>query len=150
MESQPSSLFDFAKEIYRWENAELETGVVLEEMQIVPIGKIDTQDLDMVLRIAEASFPAIRTIVGDETTLPSHAFDKERQQYDAQILLEALEGRSCELMTLGSNLVLRDGKLNIQANEWLQPIREGYPALEAEYFRLEPAKMPINKAKTET
>jgi hypothetical protein len=53
------------------------------------------------------------------------------------------------LMTLGSNLVLRGGKLSIQAHEWLQPIKEGYPGLEAEYLRLEPAERPMNKAKTE-
>ena len=37
----------------------------------------------------------------------------------------------------------------IEPNGWLQPIKNGYPMLEAEYLRLEPVKMPINKAKTE-
>lgn len=53
------------------------------------------------------------------------------------------------LMTLGSNPVIKDGKLTIQANEWLQPIAEGYPALEAEYRRLEPEIKGTTKAKTE-
>src|SRR3989344_6199032 len=50
---------------------------------------------------------------------------------------------------LGSNYMLKDGKLVIQANEWLKPIAESYPALEAEYIRLELPKLPMNKAKTE-
>lgn len=50
---------------------------------------------------------------------------------------------------LGSNFLLKDGKLTIQANEWLQPIANSYSALESEYLRLEPFKNPSNKAKTE-
>ncbi|HRR39322.1 MAG TPA: recombinase family protein [Candidatus Paceibacterota bacterium] len=53
------------------------------------------------------------------------------------------------LMALGKNPIIKDKKLYIEPNEWLQPIKNDYPALEAEYLRLEPAKMPINKAKTE-
>ena len=33
-------------------------------------------------------------------------------------------------------------------NEWFAKIENGYPALEKEYLRLEPTKMPTNKAKT--
>ena len=53
------------------------------------------------------------------------------------------------LLALGKTPIVKDKKLYIEPNEWLQPIKNGYPALEAEYLRLEPAKMPINKAKTE-
>ena len=53
------------------------------------------------------------------------------------------------LMALGQNPVIKDEKLTIQANEWLQPISQKYPALEKEYLRLEPTKRPLNKAKTE-
>ena len=53
------------------------------------------------------------------------------------------------LLALGKTPIIKDKKLYIEPNEWLQPIKNGYPALEAEYLRLEPAKMPINKAKTE-
>ena len=45
--------------------------------------------------------------------------------------------------------MIKDQKLSIEANEWLQPIENGYPALEKEYLRLEPSKKPINKVKTE-
>ncbi len=45
--------------------------------------------------------------------------------------------------------MLKGGKLTFQAYDWLQPIREGYHTLEAEYLELEPDKMPLNKAKTE-
>ncbi len=53
------------------------------------------------------------------------------------------------LMALGKNPIIKDKKLFIEPNEWLQPIGNGYPALEKEYLRLEPTKMPMNKAKTE-
>ena len=53
------------------------------------------------------------------------------------------------LMTLGKTPIIKDKKLIIEPNEWFVPIKNDYPALEAEYLRLEPTKMPINKAKTE-
>jgi len=53
------------------------------------------------------------------------------------------------LMTLGQNPILVHGKLIIEPNEWLKPIRDEYPALEKEYLRLEPAKMAENEHKTE-
>ncbi|HJN62434.1 MAG TPA: hypothetical protein QGH92_02510 [Candidatus Parcubacteria bacterium] len=53
------------------------------------------------------------------------------------------------LMALGKNPIIKGKKLYIEPNEWLQPIAEGYPALEEEYLRLEPTKIPLNKAKTE-
>ncbi|MES0342424.1 MAG: hypothetical protein ABUK08_08935, partial [Candidatus Humimicrobiaceae bacterium] len=53
------------------------------------------------------------------------------------------------LMAIGKSPIIKDKKLFIEPNEWLQPIGNGYPALEKEYLRLEPIKMPINKEKTE-
>lgn len=53
------------------------------------------------------------------------------------------------LLTLGKTPIIKDKKLYIEPNEWLVPIKNEYPALEAEYQRLEPTKMPVNKAKTE-
>ena len=60
-----------------------------------------------------------------------------------------LEAKKEILMGLGQNPTIKDGKLSIQGNEWLQPIANGYPALEKEYLRLEPAKNRTNKAKIE-
>ena len=48
---------------------------------------------------------------------------------------------------LGSNFILQDKKLTLQAKKWLQPIAQGYPALEAEYLRLEPGKNRLNQTK---
>ena len=42
-------------------------------------------------------------------------------------------------MSLGSNFIIKKGKLSIDAAEWLIPIRENYPKLETEYFKLEPS-----------
>lgn len=53
------------------------------------------------------------------------------------------------LMTLGENPIIQGGKLVIEPNSWLQPIKNGYPALQQEYLRLEPAKIGVNKAKME-
>ncbi len=50
---------------------------------------------------------------------------------------------------LGSNFSLKDGILSIEANKWLEPIAEHYPALEKEYLRLEQTKHPINKERTD-
>ena len=40
------------------------------------------------------------------------------------------------LRTLGKNLTLKDGHLEITPNEWLIPIAEGYPELEASYRKV--------------
>ena len=64
-------------------------------------------------------------------------------------LIGGLELKKEILMTLGKNAIIKDKKLYIEPNEWLQPIKNGYPALEKEYLRLEPAKMRLNKTKTE-
>jgi len=53
------------------------------------------------------------------------------------------------LIAIGQNPILIGGKLVIKPNEWLKPIAERYHSLESEYLRLEPTKMPLNKAKTE-
>ena len=44
-------------------------------------------------------------------------------------------------MTLGKSMTMLDGKLNIEGSIWLTPIRKEYPGIEAEYLKLEPAKM---------
>lgn len=53
------------------------------------------------------------------------------------------------LMALGKTPIIRDKKLFIEPNKWFVPIEKGYPALEAEYLRLEPAERLVNTAKTE-
>ncbi len=53
------------------------------------------------------------------------------------------------LAALGKTPIIRGEKLIIEPNDWFVPIKNGYPALEKEYLRLEPAKRPMNKAKTE-
>lgn len=60
-----------------------------------------------------------------------------------------LQTRKEILMALGSNFILKDRKLALQAKKWLQPIAEGYPTLEATYRRLELDKKPLNKAKNQ-
>ena len=66
-----------------------------------------------------------------------------------QFMLGDLETRKEILMALGQNPTIKDGKLSIQANEWLQPIAKRYPALEEEYLRLEPDRKPLNKQRAE-
>ena len=53
------------------------------------------------------------------------------------------------LMALGSNPILNNKKLSIEANSWFARVERDYPALEKEYLRLEPGKEPMNKAKTD-
>lgn len=60
-------------------------------------------------------------------------------------LTGSLETKKQILVALGSNQTLKDGKLNVQASPWLVPIKNDYPALKAEFLRLEPADRPENK-----
>ena len=60
-----------------------------------------------------------------------------------------LERKKEILLALGNTPTIKDQKLTIEPNEWLVPIKNDYPALEAEYIGLELNKMPMNKAKTE-
>lgn len=53
------------------------------------------------------------------------------------------------LLTIGKIPIIKDKKLIIEPNDWLIPIKNDYPKLEAEYLRLELDKKPLNKAKTE-
>lgn len=53
------------------------------------------------------------------------------------------------LMAIGKTPIIKDKKLTIEPDEWFVPIKNDYPALKAEYIRLEPAKTPMNKTKTE-
>lgn len=62
---------------------------------------------------------------------------------------KGLELKKEILMALGKTPIIKGDKLIIEPNNWLAPIKNNYPALEAEYLRLEPHKTPMNKAKTE-
>jgi site-specific DNA recombinase len=64
-------------------------------------------------------------------------------------LTGGLELKKEILMAIGQTPIIKDGKLTIEPNEWLVPIKNGYPFLATEYARLEPTKMPMNKAKKE-
>ncbi len=57
-----------------------------------------------------------------------------------------LETKRDILMALGENLVLKDKKLSLQRSEWLEPIGEHYPAVEAKYLR----RVGTNKKATST
>jgi len=62
---------------------------------------------------------------------------------------EGLELKKEILLTLGATPIIKDEKLTIEPNEWLVPIKNGYPTLEKKYIGLELNQMPMNKAKTE-
>lgn len=46
-------------------------------------------------------------------------------------------------MALGKIISIFNGKLSIETNEWLVPIKEDYPALEKEHLRLNNKKPVI-------
>jgi hypothetical protein len=52
-------------------------------------------------------------------------------------------------LALGQNPTIKDGKLAIHANEWLQPIQERYPTLESEFVKLELNKHRESNARSE-
>jgi hypothetical protein len=52
-------------------------------------------------------------------------------------------------LALGKTPIIKGEKLVIEPNRWLVPIKNGYPALEAEYMRIELDKVPMNTAQSE-
>lgn len=66
-----------------------------------------------------------------------------------KFLSGGLEPKKEILMALGQIPIIRAGKLVIEPNEWLQPIKNGYPTLEEAYLRLEPTKTGQYTSKTE-
>jgi len=52
------------------------------------------------------------------------------------------------VLALGSNFLIKDGKLAISMNDWFIPIKNNYLSLEKDFLRLEPNKKTLNKAKT--
>ncbi len=52
-------------------------------------------------------------------------------------------------MAIGQNTTIKEGKLRIETNEWLVPIKDTYPKLEEDYLRLEPLQVFENKERTE-
>lgn len=62
---------------------------------------------------------------------------------------KGLELKKEILLALGKTPILKDGELFIEPNEWFAPIVNQYPALEAEYYRLEPTLNGSTEARTE-
>lgn len=60
-----------------------------------------------------------------------------------------VEGKIRILLTLGSNFLIKDGKLSIQHTEWLNPILRSYKPLEEEYERIELANSHKNLSENE-
>ena len=60
-----------------------------------------------------------------------------------------METKKDILMAIGKNPTIKDGKLHIESNEWLVPIKDVYPELEEEYLRLEPTQVLDTKERTE-
>ncbi len=52
------------------------------------------------------------------------------------------------LLGLGSNPTVLNGKLNVTLPKWYQIIADEYPAVEKDYQKLEPNKLPMNTAQT--
>jgi site-specific DNA recombinase len=48
------------------------------------------------------------------------------------------------LMALGSNFLMKDGKLMITRHLWLEPIAKSYKGIEAEYLEFEPAERLVD------
>jgi len=46
-------------------------------------------------------------------------------------------------MALGANFILKDQKLSLEPHKWLIPIKEEYPALEAEYLHARTKENPL-------
>ena len=54
-----------------------------------------------------------------------------------EFVLGGLDKKREIFAALGQNFLVKDKEVSIEASEWLVPIEKAYPALEAEYKRLE-------------
>jgi len=52
----------------------------------------------------------------------------------------SIETKKAILTALGQKIILLDGKIQIEPQDWLVPIADKYPALEKDYEMFEPAK----------
>lgn len=64
-------------------------------------------------------------------------------------LVGTMEQKREILVALGQNPTIKDRKFSIEASDWLVPIGNRYPELEAEYKRLELPKNPITASEKE-
>ena len=53
------------------------------------------------------------------------------------------------ILALGQNSTIKDGKINIKANDWLVPIKNNAEILKSEFERLEPSDFCLDNRKTE-
>ena len=85
---------------------------------------------------------------------PADASERQREMDERSFMFAAyarkaflrgtLDQKREILETLGQNPTIKDRIFNIEAPEWLVPIGEKYPELEAEYLRLELDKSPLS------
>lgn len=77
--------------------------------------------------------------------LTEHTFNFATYAHKA-FLDGGIEAKKEILIALGSNPILKDKNLSILMNKWFQRIQQDYPTIRAKYDRLEPGKVPMNKA----
>ena len=66
-----------------------------------------------------------------------------------KLLFGDLDEQKEVVITLFSSIKAKNRQLTLEPYEWFIPIKNGYPALRAEYLELEPVKNRFNKEQTE-
>lgn len=98
---------------------------------------------DMQMRLRETEGRSERWL-----ELTEKVFNFALYAHKVFMLTDDLQVKKEILAALGSNFVLKDHKLTISFEDYLKPLIERYPAIEADYKRLELNKKLGNKAKT--
>lgn len=114
-----------------------------DEMFVREKNLLQTKITDLKSKLRETEVRAERWLDLTERTFNFATYARK------EFLMGGLERKREILIALGKTPIIENEKLAIEANEWLVPIKNGYPALEKEYLGLELNKTPLNKAKTE-
>lgn len=94
-------------------------------------------------RLQECENPNERWLDLSESTFNFAAYARKA------FVVGTLEQKKEILVALGQNPTITDKKLSIEGSDWLVPIGEKYPELEAEYERLELTREPITAMQKE-
>lgn len=87
-------------------------------------------------------------LIDRQYTVIAHGISFARNAYKA-FKNGTFEEKRSILESLGSNPTVTDKIFSIETSEWLIPLSEKYPALEAEYLALEPDKLPVTATENE-
>lgn len=98
------------------------TDYPVREIRVVPVGELTPHDAEVLREVIQQEFPAIKVTVESGIAFPARAYHRERDQYNAESVLSALERRApdrsirvvgatdANIFTWGTNFVFTAGR----------------------------------------